>query len=68
MNKNDLIVVGMLTKGVWKTRYKEVCRIFSPDGIALTLTAERGGIDPKILVRDDYGYEQDNSNRELSQK
>ena len=49
MKKNDLIVLGILTEGVWKTRYKEVCRVFSPDGIAPTLTAGRGGYRPKNL-------------------
>lgn len=43
MKQNDLIVLGMLTDGVWATRYKEVCRVFSIDGIAPTLTAGRGG-------------------------
>ena len=68
MSKNELVVLGMLTEGVWKTRYKEVCRVFSPDGIAPTLTAGRGGgIDPKILIKyDERNNEQDNSDRKLS--
>ena len=50
--KNELQIIGMLSDGVWQTRYKEVCRVFSPQGIAPTLTSGRGGgIDPKIIIK-----------------
>lgn len=43
MKQNDLIVLGMLTEGVWATRYEEIRRIYSIDGISPTLSAGRGG-------------------------
>ena len=41
---NALIIYGLLTEREWRTRYKEVCRVFSPQGISPTLTSGRGGV------------------------
>lgn len=54
MKQNDLIVLGMLTEGVWAKRYEEIRRIYSIDGISPTLSAGRGGgVEPKILINNE---------------
>ena len=41
--ENKPIVYGILTGGVWATRFKAITRVFQADGVAPTITAGGGG-------------------------
>lgn len=44
---NDIVTVCTLNFGAWEKRYKECCRVLSPEGICQTITAGGGGCRTK---------------------
>lgn len=62
MNKNILIIMGILKDEEWRTRHESICRIYSIQGVSPTLTSGRGGgIEPKILIRNIDNEQKQNS-------
>ena len=54
MQTTDRIIkVGELTTGVWKHRYHQIRSVYSPEGIAPTITAGGGGgTETKIIEKE----------------
>lgn len=55
MQATDRIIkVGELTTGVWEHRYHQIRSVYSPEGIAPTITAGGGGgTETKIIEKEE---------------